>query len=67
MRGPAHFGFAGSAASLGRLAESVEHFALAAECGGAPTLSVGTRVDVHGLAWSAHVHWLLGHDEQARA
>jgi hypothetical protein len=66
MRGPAHFGFAGSAASLGRLTESVEHFALAAEYGGAHALSVGTRVDVHGPAWAAHVHWLLGHADLAR-
>ncbi|MCW0214793.1 MAG: AAA family ATPase [Pseudonocardia sp.] len=65
LRGPAHFGFAGSAASLGRLAESVEHFALAAEYGGAHALSVGTDSDVHGPAWAAHVHWLLGDAERA--
>ena len=65
LRGPVHFGFAGSAASLGRLTESVEHFALAAEYGGVHALSVGTQTDVHGPAWTAHVHWLLGHADQA--
>ena len=29
------------------------------------SLSVGTRPDVHALAWSAHAHWLLGDDDQA--
>jgi hypothetical protein len=29
-------------------------------------LSVGTRPDVHGAAWSAHAHWLLGDDARAR-
>jgi DNA-binding SARP family transcriptional activator/tetratricopeptide (TPR) repeat protein len=68
LRGPVHFGFAGSAASLGRLAESAEHFALAAEYGGsAHVLSVGTRADVHGPAWAAHVHWLLGDADRALA
>ncbi|QJY47441.1 ATP-binding protein [Pseudonocardia broussonetiae] len=66
LRGPVHFGFAGSAASLGRLAESVEHFALAARYGGAHELTVGTRTDVHGPAWTAHVHWLLGDADRAR-
>jgi tetratricopeptide (TPR) repeat protein len=68
LRGPAHFGFAGSAASLGRLTESAEHFALAAEFGGgAHALSVGTQTDVHGPAWAAHVHWLLGEADRALA
>ena len=26
------------------------------------SLSVGTRPDIHGQAWSAHAHWLLGDD-----
>ena len=32
---------------------------------GALSLSVGTRPDVHGTAWAAHAHWLLGHDAEA--
>jgi hypothetical protein len=31
------------------------------------SLSVGTRPDVHGTAWAAHAHWLLGHNDQALA
>src|SRR5687768_13273858 len=50
---------------LGRLTESVEHFALAAEYGGGHALSVGTHTEVHGPAWTAHVHWLLGHEDRA--
>ena len=30
-------------------------------------LSIGTRSDVHGMAWAAHAHWLLGHDDDAAA
>ena len=32
-----------------------------------PSLSVGTRPDVHGTAFAAHAHWLLGHDDEARS
>ena len=30
---------------------------------GAVSLSIGTRPDVHGTAWAAHAHWLLGDDD----
>ena len=30
------------------------------------SLSVGTRLDVHGAGWAAHAHWLLGDDDRAR-
>ena len=64
--GPAHFAFGGAAVSLGRPAEAVRHFELAATLTqGAHSLSVGTRPDVHGKAWAAHAHWLLGHDDEA--
>ncbi|MGH7920507.1 MAG: ATP-binding protein [Candidatus Dormibacteraceae bacterium] len=64
----AHFAVGGSAIALGRPAEGVRHLELAGSLGGgAALLSVGTRPDVHALAWSAHGHWLLGHDELARA
>jgi DNA-binding SARP family transcriptional activator len=50
LTGPAHFAFGGSAVSLTK---------------GAHSLSIGTRPDVHGKAWAAHAHWLLGHDDEA--
>jgi tetratricopeptide (TPR) repeat protein len=60
--GAVHFAFAGSAMSLGRPAEALEHFATAAALTHGVLVSVGTRPDVHGLAWSAHAHWLRGED-----
>ena len=33
--------------------------------GGGVWLIVGTRSDVHGRAWAAHAHWLLGQDDDA--
>jgi len=35
--------------------------------GGAVWLSFGTRPDVHGKAFAAHAHWLLGHQDEALA
>jgi hypothetical protein len=47
-------------------AGGLRHFELAAKlAGGAVWLSFGTRPDVHGTAFSAHAHWLLGHDDEA--
>jgi DNA-binding SARP family transcriptional activator len=66
LSSPAHFAVGGSAVSLGMPAEGLRHLGLAAkEAGGALSLSVGTRPDVHGTAWAAHAHWLLGHDHEA--
>ena len=66
LSGPAHFAVGGSAVSLGMPAEGVRHLELAAKlASGAVWLSVGTRADVHGTAWAAHAHWLLGHDAEA--
>ena len=66
--GPAHFAVGGSAVSLGRPAEALRHLELAAQlASGAPSLSIGTRPDVHGQAFAAHAHWLLGHDDEALA
>ena len=68
LSGPAHFAVGGSAVSLGMPAEGLRHLELAAElASGAVSLSVGTRPDVHGTAWSAHAHWLLGRDDDALA
>jgi len=59
--GEAHFAFAGSSMALGRPAVAVEHFDEAHDrCRGAESLAVGSRPDVHALAWAAHAHWLLG-------
>ncbi len=66
LSGPAHFAVGGSAVSLGMPAEGLRHLELAAKLtSGALSLSVGTRPDVHGTAWAAHAHWLLGHDDEA--
>ena len=66
LSGPAHFAVGGSAVSLGMPAEGLRHLELAAkQASGAVSLSVGTRPDVHGTAWAAHAHWLLGHDQDA--
>jgi DNA-binding SARP family transcriptional activator/tetratricopeptide (TPR) repeat protein len=64
--GPAHFMVGGPTISLGRLAEGLRHLELATHlASGALLLSIGTRPDVHGMAWAAHAHWLLGHDADA--
>jgi DNA-binding SARP family transcriptional activator len=66
--GPAHFAVGGSAISLGRPAEGLEHLRLATElASGAPSLPTGTRPDVHGLAYAAQAQWLLGREEDALA
>jgi DNA-binding SARP family transcriptional activator/tetratricopeptide (TPR) repeat protein len=68
LAGPAHFAAGGSAISLGRPAAGLRHLGLAASPpGGAVLLSVGTRSDVHGTAFAAHAHWLLGRDREALA
>jgi DNA-binding SARP family transcriptional activator len=67
LSGLAHFAVGGSALSLGRPAEAVRHLELAASLTtGAVSLSVGTRPEVHSMAWGAHAHWLLGHDADAQ-
>jgi len=64
--GPAHFAVGGSAVSLGMPATGLHHLELAAkQASGAVSLTIGTRPDVHGTAWAAHAHWLLGHDEES--
>ena len=64
--GQAEFAVGGSAVSLGMPEEGLQHLQRAARtAGGAVWLSIGTRVDVQSTAWSAHAHWLLGHDELA--
>ena len=66
LSGPAHFAVGGSAVSLGMPADGLRHLELAGGlASGALLLSIGTRPDVHGKAWAAHAHWLLGHDADA--
>jgi DNA-binding SARP family transcriptional activator/tetratricopeptide (TPR) repeat protein len=68
LSGHAHFGVGGSALSMGRPAEALGHLELAVQqAGGAMWLIVGTRPDVHGAAWKAHAHWLLGEEDAALA
>ena len=66
--GPVHFAVGGAALSLGHQEEAVHPLGLAVRLtNGAPSLTVGTRPDVHATAWVGHAHWLLGQDDQARA
>jgi DNA-binding SARP family transcriptional activator/tetratricopeptide (TPR) repeat protein len=68
QHGSAHFAVAGSSVSLGRPAVALRHFEVAAELTrSASSWPIGTRPDVHGSAWAAHAHWLLGHDDEAVA
>ena len=65
LSGPGHFAVAGSAVSLGRPAEALHHFELVTKLARGDSMSTGTRPAVHGTAWAAHAHWLLGHDDDA--
>jgi DNA-binding SARP family transcriptional activator/tetratricopeptide (TPR) repeat protein len=68
LAGPAHFVVGASAMSLGKYAEGLRHVEIVAKLvDSAVTLSVGTRADVHNLAFAAHAHWLVGHDREALA
>jgi DNA-binding SARP family transcriptional activator/tetratricopeptide (TPR) repeat protein len=68
LGGQAHFIAGCSAFSLRMPADGLRHLESAAKlASGAVLLSVGTRPDVHGKAFSAHAHWLLGHEDEALA
>jgi DNA-binding SARP family transcriptional activator len=68
LAGQAHFAAGCSAFGRGMPADGLRHLELAAKlASGAVWLSVGTRPDVHGKAFSAHAHWLLGHQGEALA
>jgi len=68
LAGQAHFGAGCSAFSRGMPADGLRHLELAARLASGPVwLSFGTRPDVHGKAFSAHAHWLLGHQDEALA
>lgn len=66
LLGQANFAVAGAASCRGRTREAIRHFELA--CAQAPdehSYILGTRIDVHARAWSAHAHWLSGDGEAA--
>jgi DNA-binding SARP family transcriptional activator len=68
MAGQAHLEMAGSLTSLGRLEEALVHFERSRELSrGSVSMIMGTLPEVHGVAWSAHAHWLLGNSEKAIA
>ncbi len=68
LAGQAHFAFAGAATSLGRTDEAIDHFdRVAALSPDTYSYILGTRVEVHARAWSAHAHWLAGDDDGALA
>jgi len=67
VMGQAHFAVAGAATSMSRHQQALPHFALAHELcyeADVPSL-VGTRLEVHARAWSAHALWHLGREEEA--
>ncbi len=56
----------GTATSLGQHEASLPHFELAHEmCADQPPALVGTRMEVHARAWSAHPLWLVGREAEA--
>ncbi|HEY2237553.1 MAG TPA: AAA family ATPase [Streptosporangiaceae bacterium] len=66
--GQAHVMAGFSAFSMGRPADGLGHLELAAKlASGAVWLTLGTRPDVHGKAFSAHALWLVGREEEALA
>jgi tetratricopeptide (TPR) repeat protein len=66
LLGEAYFALGGSASSLGRHQEALVHFERAHQrVEGSESLAVGTRPEVHALAWAAHTHWLVGQNEVA--
>ena len=68
LRGQVHLAIGGSALGLGRSAEALRHFERAADLAGSEVwLITGMRADIHSRAWAAHLHWLLGHDAEARS
>jgi DNA-binding SARP family transcriptional activator/tetratricopeptide (TPR) repeat protein len=66
LLGQAHFAYAGAALGLGRPLDSIEHFGRAVELSlDRYSYILGTKLEVHARAWSAHAHWLAGDDDAA--
>jgi DNA-binding SARP family transcriptional activator/tetratricopeptide (TPR) repeat protein len=65
--GQAHFAVGGSAMMLGRLGEGLEHFGVVPELTmDSPPAIVGTRPEVHSVAWEGHTLWLVDRDDEAK-
>ncbi|HZC41446.1 MAG TPA: AAA family ATPase [Streptosporangiaceae bacterium] len=67
LRALVHFAVGGAAVSLGMPAVGLRHLESAGGPGGDTFTTFGTRPDIHGGAFAAHAHWLLGHDAEALA
>jgi tetratricopeptide (TPR) repeat protein len=66
LEGQAHFAYAGTAVSLGRPLEAVQHFELASALSpDSYSYILGTRIEVHARAWCAHAYWLTGERNRA--
>jgi DNA-binding SARP family transcriptional activator/tetratricopeptide (TPR) repeat protein len=66
LAGQVHVMAGFSAFSMGRPADGLDHLERAAKlASGAVWLTLGTRPDVHGKAFSAHALWMLGREEEA--
>ena len=64
--GHASFAVAGSTLSLGRPRVAIEHFDVCTRrSADEESLSTGSHPAIHGRAWSAHAHWLLGRPDRA--
>jgi DNA-binding SARP family transcriptional activator/tetratricopeptide (TPR) repeat protein len=63
----AHFAVGGSLVSLGMPAAGLRHLEFSASKAGDVFSAVGDQLGVSSLAWAAHAHWLLGHDDDALA
>lgn len=65
--GQAHFAVAGSATMLGLLDEGLEHFEMVPPLTmEQPPSIVGTRPEVHSMAWQSHALWLVDRTAEAR-
>lgn len=65
--GQGHFAVAGTAMTLGRTTEAMEHFTACLQH--APqgfSFILGTQLEVHARAWASHAHWLGGDSETAQ-
>jgi DNA-binding SARP family transcriptional activator/tetratricopeptide (TPR) repeat protein len=68
LAGQVHVMAGFSAVSMGRPADGLGHLEQAVKlASGAVWLTLGTRPDVHGKAFSAHALWMLGREEEALA
>ncbi len=67
LSGSVHFAVGGAAVSLGMPAEGLRHLQAVSASAADAFTTFGTRPSIHGGAFAAHAHWLLGHDDEALA